>query len=260
MIELSKLVMDVKEYAKLLNSVSQRGLGPGRKRPLSPVQCAEYIKRLIDEEGVSLDKIAEMLNLGKSRDASNMYKRRDTSQIAVFLNLLKVSEKSRDLAGWSTEKYPKIPFSIISQLCTMNEEDQDLIIQSILNPRDKKQVVRRDVEVIKKWRNENPDLSIRECLEKVLRLKPVAEVTHMVTVEIHDNLRRFMESNPDYKERLLEMLHDGLDGRFHDINTGESVMVISMDEDAYRIFHEHQYKLNSSYAEFLYGFLEDKIG
>ena len=259
--KLSKLVTDVKTYAKLLNSVGQQGLGAGRKRPLSPVQCAEYIQRLIDEEGESLDKIAERLNLGKPQDTSNLYKPRDTSQITSFLNLLKVSPKSRELAGWSTDEYPRIPFSVIAQISTMTPEEQDLIIQSILKSDDEKRTLgKEDVKKIKKWRNENPDLSIKECIEKILQLKPVTVVTHIVVIEIPDKLRKFIESNSDYGEKLLNILRRDLEGEFHDINTGKSVMAISMDEEAYKIFYEHQYEKHSSYAKFLDDFLESIIG
>ena len=260
MIKLSKLVMDVQTYAKLLNSVGQQGLGPGRKRPLSPVQCAEYIQRLVDEEGESLDTVAERLNLGRQKDMSNMYKPRDTSQITTFLNLLKVSPKSRELAGWSTDEYPRIPFSTISQLSTMTPEDQNLIIQSILSSKNRRRILgKEDIKRIKSWRNENPDLSIRECIENVLRLKPVNAVTHMIVVEIHDKLRQFIESNPDHMEKMLAMLRNGLEGKFYDINVGKSVMAISMDEEAYKPFYEHQYKKSVSYTKFLDEFLESRI-
>ena len=261
MIKLSKLVMDVKTYAKLLNSVGQQGLGAGRKRPLSPVQCAEYIQRLIDEEGESRDKIAERLNLGKPKSTSNLYKPRDDSQLNSFLSLLKVSPKSREIAGWSTDEYPRIPFSVIAQLSTMTPEEQDLIIQSILKSEDKKRTFgKEDVKKIKKWRNENPDLSIKECIEKILQLKPVTVVTHVIVVEIHDKLRKFIESNSDYNEKLLNILCENLKGKFHNVNAGKSVMAISMDEEAYKIFYEHQYKKGSSYTKFLDDFLENRIG
>lgn len=261
MIKLSKLVTDVKTYAKLLNSVGQQGLGAGRKRPLSPVQCAEYIQRLIDEEGESMEKVAERLNLGKQRNMSNMYKPRDTTQITSFLNLLKVSPKSRELAGWLTDEYPHIPFSVISQLSTMTPEDQDLVIQSILNSKDKKRTLgKEDIKKIKKWRNKNPDMPIRECIEKVLQLKPVTIVTHVVVVEICDKLRLFIESSPDYEQKLLSMLQNEVGGQFHDINVGKSVMAISMNAEAFKTFYEQQYKKGSSYTKFLNSFLENKIG
>ena len=251
--------MDVKTYAKLLNSVGQQGLGPGRKRPLSPVQCAEYIRRMIDEEQESLDKISERLGLGK-RKTGNIYKKGDTSMVRDFLNLLKVSKKSRELAGWNP-KYPYIPFSTISKLSTMTPEEQDNIIQSTFSSGSEKRILdKEDVKRIKTWRNDNPSLPIQEGIEKVLRLKPVTVVTNMVVVEISGRLRQFVNTAPDYKARLLDMLQGDLPGKFHNIGASKSVMTISMDEEAYRIFHEHQYDRGSSYAEFLDDFLENRVG
>ena len=226
------------------------------------MQCAEYIQRLIDEEKESLDKISERLNLGKPRRTSNMYKPRDTTQIAMFLKLLKVSDKSRELAGWATDGYPHIPFSTIAELSIMTPEEQDLIIQSMLKSKDKKRMLsKEDIKRIKKWRNENPDLSITECIERVLKLKPVTVVTHIVVVEINDRLRRFMGgSNPGYEAKLLDMLQVGLQGTFHSIYASKSVMAISMDEEAYGAFREHQYEKGSSFASFLDDFLESRIG
>lgn len=252
--------MDVKSYSKLLLSVGQQGLGAGRKRPLSPVQCAEYIKRLIEEEGESLDKIAKRLNLGKPVDSYNMYKKRDTSQITSFLNLLKVSPKSRDLAGWSTDEHPYIPFSTISELHTLIPDQQDIILQTINKSKNKRRALgKEDVKKIKKWLKENPNLSIEECVEKVLQLKPVTVTTYMIVVEINDRLRQFISENVDYEDKLLNILEDGLAGKFYGANAGKLVMAISMDKEAHKIFHEYQYKRGSSYAQFLNKFLETKL-
>ncbi len=253
--------MDIKSYAQLLNSVAVQGTGPNKKRPLTPVECAEYIQRIIDEEGDSLDKIAERLDLGKSKNMSNMYKKRDTAQVTSFLNLLKVSEKSRNLAGWAYDGYPKIPFSVISQLSTMMPDEQDMIIQSILNGKDKKRMLgKEDIKKIKKWRNENPDLSIKECITKILKLKPVVITTNIVVCEINEKLGKFIKSTSNYREKLLNILKDNLDGKFYSIDAGNSVIAISMDDMAYKIFYEHQYNKGISYTRFLDEFLENKIG
>ena len=133
-----KLISDVKLYVQLLKSVGVQGSGPNKIRPLQPVECAQYIKRLIDEEGDTLHQVAERLNLGKPKDQSNLYKKRDTAQVTSFLNLLRLSEKSRQLAGWDSDGYPLIPFSTMSQLVTMAPSEQDMIIQSIFTAKDKK--------------------------------------------------------------------------------------------------------------------------
>ena len=70
---LTKLVMDTKRYALLLNSVARQGTGQS-KRPLTPIECAESIKRLI-EEGDTYEQVAERLGLGKPSDKASMYKK-----------------------------------------------------------------------------------------------------------------------------------------------------------------------------------------
>lgn len=258
---MSTLVMDVKEYAKLLNSVGQQGEGPGRKRPLTPVQCADAIRRLQKEEGEKLEKIAVRLGLGRPKDNTNMYKKRDTSQISMFLNLHKVSEKSRNLAGWNTDPWPKIPFSTIAQLSSMNPEDQDLIIQSILSSNGQRMLGKEDVKKIKKWRGENPELPMQECIEKVLNLKPVVTVTYILVMEVRDSLHNLIRSNPDWKNTVLELLRDRLPGKFHNVGAGAgaSVVTISMDEEAYHVFHENQYDKGISYTQFLDKLLENRV-
>lgn len=256
---MGRLVSDIKLYAKLLNSVGQQGSGGGR-RPLSPVECARYMQQILDEEGDSLEQLSKRLNLGKPKDTSNIYKKRDTSQATTFLNLLKVSERSRDLAGWQTSDHPQIPFSTIAQLHTMSEDDQDAIVQTILKSTGRKRVLgKEDVKKIKQWRRDNPDISIHEGIERVLKLKPITIIRHIVVAEIRERLRRFIDSHVDYKERLLVILRDSIDGEFSSIDAGDSVVAISMDEEAFKRFHESQHGKGISYTLFLDKLLEDKI-
>ena len=245
--------MDADKYVDLLNSVGQQGLGSGRKRPLSPVECALAIQRIIDEEGESLDEISERLGLGKPKNMSNIYKKRDTTQLTMFLNLLKVSEKSRSLAGWTTDD-SLVPFSTIAQLSSLTEKEQDVILQSI------RKLGKEDVQKIKKWRNENPELPIEECIEKVFKLKPVTVITHLAVMEIQPLLRNFLESNLDPEDRLLEMLQNNLSGKFHSVKVGKSVVIVSMDEEAFKPFHACQHDEGLSYTAFFNKFLEGQIG
>ena len=231
-----------------------------KKRPLSPVDCAVLIQRLIDEENEPLDKIAERLDLGRPESKSSIYQKRDITQISLFLKLLKFSEKSREFAGWGYEGYPKIPFSTMAQMTSLKEEEQDKIIQSAYNTDKKIMIVKNDVHKIKKWKRENPEIPIEKCIEKVLKLKPVVETTHMVICEISDTLRSFIASNDDYKKKLIMMLEQNIEGKFYEVNATDILVIISMDETAYKTFHDKQYKKDISFTEFLNEFLEDKIG
>lgn len=248
---MNKLADDVAVYAQLLNSVARQKDGPGIKRPLTPVQCAHYIKRLINETAESPEQVSERLGLGKPKSLSNIYKKRDTSQINTFLNLLKVSEKSRELAGWGYEKYPKIPFSLIAQLSNMTPEDQDLIIQSTFNDGGKRVLGKEDVKKIRKWRNDNHDLPIEECIKNVLKLKPVSIIKHFVVADIRDNLKKFLASDVDPEGRLLKLLKNQIDGTFYHVTIGTTVIAISMDSMAYKTFRDSQYMRDTSYSDLL---------
>ncbi len=257
---MTKLVANIEMYAQLLQSVGRQGSGSNRARPLKPVECAQYIKRLIEEENATLSEVAERLDLGRSQDQSNIYKKRDTSQVTSFLNLLKVSEKSRELAGWGYEGYPTIAFSLISQLSTLTPDEQDLIIQSVFNPDNRKKMLgKEDVKKIKMWRRENPDLPIEECIKKILKMMPTTTITHMVVSETREKLNRFIRLNTDYRKKLLDILRSHMEGEFYSIEATDILITISMDETAYKTFHDHQYKKNVSFTQFLNDFLEDKI-
>lgn len=250
--------MDPQRYSLLLNSVARLGTG-STTRPLTPVECAESIKRLIDEEGDSLEQVAARLNLGKPNLNSGTYAKRDTTLVSWFLNLLRVSPKSQSLVGWGTEDYPKIPFSTVAQLVSFSPEDQDIILQSVFVD-GKKRLGKEDVKMIRKWKNGNPGMPIRECLSNVLKLKPVTVTTHMIVCNIRDNLQKIIESDAKYQETLIDFLKKKIGGEFYAVHAGRNVVAISMDEHAYGAFKESQYGRGVSYTEFLEDLLENDLG
>lgn len=257
---MTKLTRDAKQYAKLLLSVGQHGRSSSQIRPLNPVECAEMIKQLMSEENENLEQVTQRLDLGRPAKGSSIYKKRDTTQVTVFLNLLRISEKSRYFAGWKWEGYPKIPFSLMALMAPLAAEEQDKIIQSAYND-DKKSVLNRDdVRKIIQWKRDNPSIPIEECIQSVLELKPVSVTTHMLVCEIHPKLKQFIISNQDYRDRLITMLNDNIEGKFYDIDATDILITISMDETAYKTFHDQQYKKSVSFTQFLNRLVEDKIG
>ena len=240
--------------------MGSQGRHIGKKRPLSPVECAELIQRLMKEEGETLVDISERLDLGRPEDKSNIYQKRDTTQVNLFLRLLKFSDKSRDFPGWGYEGHPKIPFSTMVLLTSLKPEEQDKIIHSAYNVDKKKMITKNDVHKITQWKRENPDLPIEEGIEKVLKLKPVVDTTHIVICEISDTLKNFIQSNNDYKQKLINILKQDIEGVFYAVDATDILITISMDNIAYKTFHDKQYKKDISFTQFLNEFLEDKIG
>ena len=136
-----------------------------------------------------------------------------------------------------------------------------MILQSAFNSKDGKRTLgKEDVKKIKKWRRENPDISISDCIEKVLKLKPVTITTHIAVCDMNENIQRLVECDSNYKEKLLAILESQINGTFHSIDVGKSVIAISMDDRAYREFYNSQYNNGVSYTRFLDQLLEDKIG
>ena len=257
---LTKLIHNTKQYAKLLLSVGRQGRNIAKRRPLSPVECAEMIQRLMKEENESKVEISKMLGLGRPENKSNIYQKRDTTQVNLFLKLLQVSDKSRYFAGWGYEEYPKIPFSTMALMISLKPEEQDKIIQSAYNENKKILITKNDVHKITRWKRDNPDLPIEECIENVLKLKPVVDTTHMIICEISDVLKNFIQSNKDYKQKLINMLDRDIEGSFYAVDATDLLITISMDDTAYKTFHDKQYKKDISFTQFLNEFLEDKIG
>ena len=80
--------------------------------------------------------------------------------------------------------------------------------------------------------------------------------SHLLRLQI---LKNFIKSNPSHKEKLIEILKANINGEFYEIDTTDILVSISMDEEAYKTFHEQQYKKGVHFTEFLNTFLEDKL-
>ena len=160
--------------------------------------------------------------------------------------------------GW--EGYPKIPFSSALELKSLSHEEQDIVLQSVFKgDEQKKGLFKNDMKKIAKFRRENENLSIQDCVEKVFKLKPVTVITHIVVCETYAKLKNFIKTHSDHIEKLLTILKSNISGKFYEIDTTDILVSISMDEEAYKIFHEQQYKKDVHFTEFLNTFLEDKL-
>lgn len=255
---MTKLTKNIPLYSKLLLSVGQQGRGLKQHQPLQPDDCGEYIKRLMDEENESKSQVSERLGLGRQKDTSNIYKKTDSTQVNNFLHLLDISQKSRKMAGWGWEGRPKFAFSVILKLRNFPLEEQDKILQAVKGDK-KKPFTQKDVQKIINWRKINPELNIDECIAKILKLSPPTKITNVVLCEIHEILKKFIELNEDYQNKILDLLRNSLDGEFYDLDATDKLISISMDDTAYKIFHEQQSVKDVSYSDFVNGFLEEKI-
>jgi hypothetical protein len=254
---LTKLIKNIKLYSKLLISVGQQGRGLTQKPPLSPVMCGELIQRLMTEENEDKYEIAERLDLGRPKDNTDIYKKRDISQVNNFLTLLNVSEKSRDYAGWGHEPLPRIPFSTICETASLTHEEQDKILQSALKGTKKSNILKKDILKFKKWRINNPKLSVDEGIEKILHLKPVTNITHVIVCEISNILKSLFTSTENHQKKIIEVLQNRIKGKFYDVETNDILLTIAMDEESFKTFHDQQFNKGISFSEYINNILEE---
>lgn len=256
---MQRLIENIDLYSKLLLSVGQQGRGIKQKQPLQPLECGRYIQRLMNEENEDRIQVSERLGLGRSKDTSNIYKKRDSTQVTKFLQLLNISEKSQDLAGWGWEGHPKIPFSVILKMLIFSHDEQDKILQTYKSNSKKHKLTQQDIQNIKKCMDSDSNSIIDSCIEKIMKLK-VVDTTNLVVCEIHNKLNNFIKSNDGYGKKIIEILKNNLDGEFYSIDATDILITISMDQNAFTIFRQQQLEKGVSYSNFLNSFLEEKIG
>ena len=250
-----KLTEDIKLYSKLLLSVGTQGRGLTQRRPLVPVECGEYIKRLMEEENEDKVQVSTRLGLGRKENETDIYKKTDTTQVSLFLKLLDVSEKSKYFAGWGYEKAPKIAMTTICRLAPLPHHEQDVVIQSVR----KEGITSQDAIKINTCRRENPDTTIEECLEKILKLKPVTEVHNFVLCTMSPKLKNFVNSDKNYHEKILNILKGVLEGVIYDIAVDGDIITIEMDDIVFDKFQYRQRQKHIPFTEFLNSLLEDRL-
>ncbi len=233
---MTNLTKDPKQYAKLLLSVSEPQRKIEQERPLDPFECAQMIKRLMDEEGDTKSQISARIGLmGITADPSKT----STLRLNQFLALLNISKKSRSFAGWPWEGYPKIRFPLLSDLSPLSPDEQDLVIQSVYNnerkyvslfkpetrenspcrPRleignasqyDRKRLLTTYAAKVASYKENGTKSSIRKYIKDFLGLKPVDITTHMIICDAPRTLLytpEYFRSNDEYKKILVHILY-----------------------------------------------------
>jgi hypothetical protein len=230
---------DNEEYAKLLSSINIAGTG--LKRPLSPIQTAQYIERLYAEEGSDTAKL--LLPIA-------------TKITSDFLNLLKLPEQCKDAVIWGKSQDVGVGFSAASSIPSLDEPDDQLLLfkeasnQSLDVP---------DIREIISFYKKN-DLPLNEVIEKITSARPVISTTYLVIISMLDETKKKIEelsknSNSSEKSIITEKLLEkfGIPSVESIIIKGKN-LAISFKEEEYRIYKNYIQKLNLEYdkiSEFL---------
>jgi len=251
-----KLTDDLELFSDLLLSVGTHE----SKRRLIPIEVAELILRFKTEEQLTLSELSKRLDLGRPKKIEKVHTtERDPTQVTKFLNLLKLSKKSRKLPGWGRTEPDKIPFttaSIIAELPDQNE--QDVIIQSSIEKGIKKNEAKRLVDLKKK----TPEMPIAECIQKVLNIRPVTEISYITPYTFENEILEKLtilskQKNQELKLLLRHILEkDITSGKIKAVVLKGNTAYISMDEIAYDFIEKQQHIKKLSFTEYMNKLLE----
>ncbi len=238
-IELSRLMTDNTEYAKLLSSI--KIANTNLRRVLSPIQVAHKIQRLINEEGSEITY--DILPLTKGN-------------ITTFTRLLKLPEKYHDAVIWGESNDLGVGFSAASHISTLHDEnDQSLLFSET----SKQSISEKDVlNIISFYKKQN--IPLREIIEKTTSARPTIINEYLVVISISPNTQEKIKKDSQMMQTSsIELLKKGLKDKFGikdvmDVQLKDKNIGIILDESEYR-----KYKRQISLLKLEYDKITDYI-
>ena len=242
------LIDDFDKYSDLVLSVKTHQ----KDRPLEPIEVAKYITRMIDElPDENLLKISNRLGLN------------DATQTKYFLKLLELPETVHYLLGWKVHQEEKIPFTISVILSELgNKEDMEYLVKAGLEHKFTKNEAMRIVQLKKKF----PEKSADECIEKVLKIRPVIVKGYMIinllTEAILSKIEKIArEKNIEQKELLLDLVNKNLEkGKTESVKIKGKVVQLGLDGDGYRSILKFQESRKIRFNDIIEKLLTEKFG
>lgn len=168
--------------AKLILSVGTHH----HKRPLSPIEVAEYISDALDEN-TSREELARFLHL------------ENDSMIGKFLRLLSLPKEVQLVIDWGSEP-SSISFSSASEIARLKRStDQETLAKSILEFSFSKSEVQQIIQIKKR-----SGLSIDESITAVVNQRPKLEKKHIIIGQIlSENLVSKLQTLSQHERNMI---------------------------------------------------------
>jgi hypothetical protein len=207
------------EYAKLLSSVNTGKTG--LQRQLSPIEVAQYIERLVDEEG--MDTTLMLLPLEKKL-------------ISDFRVLLTFPERVQNGIIWGQTKDGGLGFSAVVYIAPLKEsENREMLCKAAA----KKEFKVDEIKEIVRFYREN-DIPLIDVIEKITNSRPVITKSYMVVISFLEDIQKKISEiakklNKSNDEVIIMKLKEKLElnGITTVVSKGKNIL-IDMDEEQYR--------------------------
>ncbi|PIW69765.1 MAG: hypothetical protein COW08_05450, partial [Ignavibacteriales bacterium CG12_big_fil_rev_8_21_14_0_65_30_8] len=145
------------------------------------------------------------------------------------------------------------PFTTGTIIADLNEKDQDIVIQSCIE----RGIIKNEAIRILDLKKKSPAMKIEECIEKVLKIRPITEVWYIVSHTINSNFFKTIQKNAetsgksivDYCKEIIKSKFNK--GKIESVILKGSTIYISMDEECYNFIEQEQHKLKQSFSFYM---------
>ena len=212
-----KVIDDLDIYAKLLNSIQ----GGGTNRPLTPFEVSKLMVRMIDECG-SKTEVLERLPL-------------KLEMFEEFLKLQKIPKGYQNVIVWGTSTNEGISLTSAIRIARLKDShDMEILLDASMTHKFKK----LEIENIVSLKNKT-EISIEECIEKVVKFRPVIEHRYMFVFDIDPNFVKKLSAKTISKEESPVIILKGLVSRF--ISKEDILAVVLRDNKLVFTFNQNGY-------------------
>jgi len=233
---MQKLVDDNALYAKLLASIKTEKTH--FNRPLSPIETAALVDRLVNEEGK--DVAETLIPIGKD-------------MIGYFLMLKKeLPEQCYDVVLWGESHDLGVGFTGAHFSLRLGNKDDILILYSAcMQKKITKEEVKQIVSIYKKTKS-----SIEDAIEKVTNFRGVRKITtYMVVLAISEELIKKLEEksnqlNKKSEEVFIESFREKFKiEKIEDFKIKGKNLAFSLSESDYKNYKKQVSGLDLIYDE-----------
>ena len=169
-------------------------------RRLSPIEVARLLEKAL-EAGATRRECAAELGVG-------------STQVGTFLKLLDLASGIQHFADWRGTKSASISFSTLAELSRLSPHDQVDAAKSVLRHDLTWKEVVQLVQMV-----DRSEQGVRECIAKVLKLRPQIETRHLFVGAItSESLQRYLESlSKSDRDRLIKQTFVRITGTDYEI-------------------------------------------
>jgi len=224
---------DNETYAKLLSSIKLAKTG--FRRPLSPIQTAYLIERLVNEEGE--DVALSLLPIEKTI-------------MSDFLSLKNnLPEQCHDAITWGKTNDLGVGFSAGHFISTLDTDDEKLLLfsETSKNSLDVEEIRR----IIKYYKDH--DLPLEDVIQKETNARPQIFTTYLIVISISENSKKKLEEISNKMNKQPEgILNELIQKKFQileidGVQLKGNNIAIALNETEYRNYKKQISKLGLEY-------------